>query len=218
MILEHAEVKDVFCWQRVSKMWQSTIMKSRHIQNKILFRSTTYIYESSKDNDHEMEGIEVQWNPLMYHLGSHRFRVSIDHGFFGQAIQNMGRDACYKLSANSVEDLGLGCPEASWKTSFVSKPAFHEAIVSWFDSERDWITEEKLRSKNGITMGDLSQALKKRTSRYGPRFGDLKHDSYLHISFSFCECFSTSRALDSGVCLLGYADKFTARRWIPSWD
>lgn len=184
LILEYADARDIFCWQRVDKEWQSVIQRSHGIQDKIHFRSAVYKPTRSLDNHDGDAIVEVEWNPI---ISYHERQDSVEYTVMRGQLQER-RSEISSLRVQLLQDLDAGHPEASWKPIFITKPALQEAIIRWYDPRLGCLFQDRLRSEGGITLGDLSQARKKYLARALRAIS-----SFYMLSFSQGKCFPYTR-------------------------
>ncbi len=210
-ILECADVKDIFFWQRVDRGWQSIIHNSHRIQDKILFRSPVHETKPSTERGYTDAVIGSEWNPIILQLGR---RHAED--FFGDIdmwrISEGWEWDIYEPDTNTLQDLDFGYAEASWKQIFAIKPAPREVMITWLDSDLRLVVQGRLRREGGITLGDLSQAYQEVVLPVliQPPAVEGAHDGSLRIAFSV-ESVLPFHTLDTSLLARARADSLSAK-------
>jgi hypothetical protein len=181
LILEYADNMNIFCWQRVDRAWQSLIVNSHRIQDKIHFRSA--VYELTSVSVNYRGGVTShEWNPLMFQLG----RCSLAEPFWKYMLDLHGRDGDWnsiELSVQTLQDPIFGYATASWKNVFVTKPPLDEAVIMWFNRHCEVIDRVKMYSECGIRLEDLSQAHQQHLLRASTTFPTIEglHNNYVYF-------------------------------------
>ncbi len=170
-ILEYADNMNIFCWQRVDRAWRHAIQNSNRIQDKIYFRSAVRETVPSEEfNDREAID-DYEWNPIMFQLGRRVFHEPLWNTDIPVRFRD-GYSSSIDLSIKTVQDLSLGCAEASWKGISVAKPPLQQAIITWRNPERLVVDAIQLCSEGGITLEALCQVHKQhvlRSSQTAPK-------------------------------------------------